>query len=254
MQANAQALGTNLRSARPVYPYSVVPGGVADARELKWVAEHDPVVAEHYRGFDYAHARVVRLALAQTVYLSYRIGNHVYWTRHRITLHKGEKVITDGKITARARCANRVEEVPKQLDSVYEPPAAKFDQPVVPSESTSTAFPPVEFQSVLLNRPAINGTEPLPPFSLYSPISGGGVVPFFPPPLPTGVCSPVKKPVKGQVVEPAVDFAADVRKKKKVYPCGNGSGEATPEPETWLLLMTGVLAIGWCVHRRRSLA
>jgi hypothetical protein len=35
---------------RPVYRYSVVPGGVTDARELKWAADHDPVVASHYAG------------------------------------------------------------------------------------------------------------------------------------------------------------------------------------------------------------
>ena len=99
---------------RPVYPYSLVPGGVQDAKELKWVAEHDPIVAAHYAGFDYDHARVVRLTLARTVYLSYRIGNHVYWTRHRVSLHKGEKLITDGRMTARGRCANRVEEIPQQ--------------------------------------------------------------------------------------------------------------------------------------------
>jgi hypothetical protein len=43
---------------RPVYPYSVVPGGVRDVAELKWAAKHDPVVAAHYAGFDYDHARV----------------------------------------------------------------------------------------------------------------------------------------------------------------------------------------------------
>ena len=64
---------------RPVYPYSVVPGGVEDAKELKWVAEHDPIVGAHYAGFDYAHAQVVRLTLARTVYVSYRIGNRIYW-------------------------------------------------------------------------------------------------------------------------------------------------------------------------------
>src|ERR1700678_4278951 len=117
-------------SARPVYPYSVVPGGIEDARELKWVAEHDPIVAAHYAGFDYDHARVVRLTLAQTAYVSYRIGNRVYWTRHRITLHKGEKLITDGRMTARSRCANRVEEAPQQSAAPVEPPAEKFDQPV----------------------------------------------------------------------------------------------------------------------------
>src|SRR5262249_55980531 len=81
--------------SRPVYPYSIVRGGVKSARELKWVADHDPVVAAHYAGFDYDHARVVRLVLARTVYLSYRIGDKVYWTRHRVTLKKGESVLTD---------------------------------------------------------------------------------------------------------------------------------------------------------------
>ena len=46
---------------RPVYPYSVVPGGVQDAKELKWVAEHDPIVAAHYAGFDYDHSQHRRL-------------------------------------------------------------------------------------------------------------------------------------------------------------------------------------------------
>ena len=93
---------------RPAYPYSVVSGGVRDVQELKWAAEHDPVVASHYAGFDYDHARVVRLVLARTAYISYRIGNKVYWTRHRVSLKKGETLITDGKITARSRCGNRV--------------------------------------------------------------------------------------------------------------------------------------------------
>lgn len=235
-------------SARPVYPYSVVPGGVEDARELKWVAEHDPIVAAHYAGFDYAHARVVRLTLAQTVFVSYRIGNHVYWTRHRITLHKGEKLITDGKITARARCANRVEEVPQQLNSAPEPPVAKFEEPVGPSDGSSVALPPVQFESALLNRPGIGGSEPLPPLSLYSPLPGGGVVPISPPPLPSGVCAPPKKPVKGEGPAPL-----DTNSKKKPGgPCGTNA--AVPEPGTWLMLITGMLAIGWLARRRALLA
>jgi hypothetical protein len=232
-------------SARPVYPYSVVPGGVEDARELKWVAEHDPIVAAHYAGFDYDHARVVRLTLAQTVYVSYRIGNHVYWTRHRITLHKGEKLITDGKITARARCANRVEEVPQQLNSSSEPPVAKFEEPVGGSEGSSMAVPPVEFASALLNRPAFAGLEPLPPLSLYTPFSGGDVVPISPPPLPDGVCAPPKQPVKGGIA------LADIGKKKRTSPCGTTG--VVPEPGTWLMLITGVIAVA-LLARRRALA
>jgi len=217
----------------------VVPGGVEDARELKWVAEHDPIVAAHYAGFDYDHARVVRLTLAQTVYLSYRIGNHVYWTRHRITLHPGEKLITDGKMTARARCANRVEEVSQQLNSMAEPAPAKFEEPIAPTNS-STTVAPVEFQSALLNRPGIPGVEPLPPLSLYTPISGGTFIPIAPPPLPAGVCNPIKKPGSPE---------SDLKGKKKKGPCETGGGK-TPEPGTWLLLLTGVAAIWWCARRR----
>ena len=233
-------------SARPVYPYSVVPGGIEDARELKWVAEHDPIVAAHYAGFDYDHARVVRLTLAQTVYVSYRIGNHVYWTRHRITLRKGEKLITDGKMTARARCANRVEEVPQQLNSSSEPPVAKFEEPVGASDGSSMAVPPVEFESALLNRPGVGGIGPLPPLSLYAPFSGGTVVPFLPPPLPSGVCSPPKEPVKGKGAD-----VPDVSKKKKTSPCGTTG--AVPEPSTWLMLITGMIAVAWLAHRRTGI-
>jgi hypothetical protein len=102
---------------RPVYPYSVVSGGVKSASELKWMAQHDRVVASHYAGFDYDHARIVRLLLTRTAYVSYRIGDKVYFTRHRVTLKQGETLITDGKMTARTRCGNRVEEAPQQTTS-----------------------------------------------------------------------------------------------------------------------------------------
>src|SRR5258708_31400423 len=120
MQATEDALRP--AADRPVYPYSIVPGGVNDARELKWVAEHDPVVAAHYAGFDYEHARVVQLVLARTVYLSYRIGNHAYCTHRRVKLTKAEKLITDGNIPERAHYAARVERVPQHAPAAPEPP------------------------------------------------------------------------------------------------------------------------------------
>ena len=222
--------------ARPIFPYSVVPGGVQDARELKWVAEHDPVVAAHYAGFDYDHARVVRLVLARTAYVSYRIGNHVYWTRRRITLHKGEKVITDGKITARARCANRVEELPQQATSSLEPPVVKFDMPLLPADGTAVELPPVPFMSALLNRPGVPGFEPSSPMRLYSPLAAGNWIPIAPPPLPRGaLCAPEKK---GKEVD-----AVDAKGKKKKIVCGTSGAETVPEPGTWLLAASGLAAI-----------
>ncbi|MGH9495399.1 MAG: PEP-CTERM sorting domain-containing protein [Candidatus Sulfotelmatobacter sp.] len=214
--------------SRPVYPYSVVAGGVRDARELKWAAEHDPVVAAHYAGFDYDHARVVRLVLARTAFISYRIGNKVYWTRHRVSLKKGETVLTDGKIIARTRCANRVETVPQQANAEIEPPYVKFDQPGLPS--TAISNPPVPYESSLLTPPA---SGPAPPLTLYDPIGGGSFVPLAPPPLP-GVCG-VGKGKSG---------SGGSGGKGKGNPCPTeGGGGVVPEPATLLLMGSGLAAV-----------
>ncbi|MFZ0773631.1 MAG: PEP-CTERM sorting domain-containing protein [Candidatus Sulfotelmatobacter sp.] len=243
-----QILSTAQPSAdRPVYPYSVVPGGVQDAKELKWVAEHDPIVAAHYAGFDYDHARVVRVTLARTAYLSYRIGNRVYWMHRRVTLHKGEKLITDGRMTARSRCANRVEEAPQQSASPVEPPVEKFDEPVRTGAGTAMQAPPVPFQSALLNRPGPPGLGPAGPLSLYDSFGGGSWVPISPPPLPTGLCAPTKK--NGTVVETGCCAGEEgVGKKKKGGPCGGSA--VVPEPGTWVLFASGLAAIYWQTRRK----
>lgn len=240
---------TDPSAGRPVYPYSVVPGGVVDAKELKWVAEHDPIVAAHYAGFDYDHARIVRLTLARTVYVSYRIGNRIYWTRHRLTLHKGEKVITDGRMTARTRCANRVEETPQQAAAPpVEPPVEKFDQPVRPATGTTVQSPPVPFESALLTRPGVPGVGPTGPLSLYDPFGGGGWVPIAPPPIPSGLCAPGKKKNTLDGGCCPGDEPITVSKKKNVGPCG-GPGEA-PEPATWLMFASGLALIYWQARRK----
>jgi hypothetical protein len=242
---------TEARPSRPVYPYSVVAGGVEDAKELKWVAEHDPIVGAHYAGFNYAHAQVVRLTLARTVFLSYRIGNRIYWTRRRVTLHKGEKVITDGRMTARTRCANRVEETPQQQAvSPAEPPMQKFDEPIRPGEGIAMQSPGVPFESAFVTRPQMPGTEPVGPLSLYDPFVGGSFIPLSPPPLPTGLCAPVKtKGAAGSVSVPS-------GKKKSPVSCevSGGGPEPVPEPGTWVLFASGLAAIYWHARRKFSRA
>jgi hypothetical protein len=226
---------------RPVYPYSVVPGGVRDAHELKMAAEHDPVVAAHYAGFDYDHARVVRLVLARTAYVSYRIGNKVYWSRHRISLKPGELLITDGKITARARCANRVEEIPQQEHSNFEPTPENFIEPIAPA-GTAMANPPVPFQSSLLNRPPALGFASSPPLGLYDPLGSGNVVPISPPPLPR-VCGIGVGKKGGFTIE------APGKKKNPGNPCSPGVG-TVPEPGSWLLVATGLGLMYWQLRRK----
>lgn len=234
-------------SGRPVYPYSVVPGGVEDAKELKWVAEHDPVVAAHYAGFDYERAHIVQLTLAQTVHVSYRIGNKIYWTRRRIKLKKGEKLLTDGRITARTRCANRVEETPQQAAAPNEPAAEKFEDPIGSGVGTAMQSPPASFNSAFLSHPEMPGLGAPGPLTLYNPLEGGTFVPLSPPPLPA-LCSPLKKKKDGEI-----EFdAAPGGTKKKLNPCESGGGSigTAPEPGTWILFITGIGFIGWQARRK----
>jgi len=114
---------------RLVYPYSIVPGGVKSAAELREAAAHDPVVAGHYAGFDYSRARVIEVSTPRLVYLSYRRKDKVYWTRKQASLHPGEKLLTDGRIAARTRCANQVSVLPKAETSEEEPTIAELERP-----------------------------------------------------------------------------------------------------------------------------
>lgn len=229
---------------RPVYPYSIVQGGVRNVQELRSAVQQDPVVGLHYAGFDYAHARVVQLLSERFAYVSYRIGNRVYWTRHRVKLHKGETLLTDGKMTARIRCANRVEQKPQQESSHMEPPAAQFDEPVMPAIGTALENPPLPFQSSL-ERAAIG---PALPLGVYDPIGGGSWTPLAPPPLPR-VCGieGTKKPGASGTMTVTT---GNGKNKKVVDVCGGGGSSEVPEPGTWVLVGSGMAALLWMARQR----
>jgi len=94
--------------SRPVYRYSVIPGGVRSAAELALAMQRDPVVAAHYADFDVAAAHLVRVEKPRFVHVSYRIGDKIYWTRKTVRLAAGEYLLSDGKHLARTRCGNRI--------------------------------------------------------------------------------------------------------------------------------------------------
>src|SRR5947199_10595266 len=81
--------------------------------ELQAITEHDRLVAKHYSGFDFRKAKVIELKRPALMYLSYGMRDKIFWTKKQIALRQGEKLITDGKITARTRCANRLEVLPQ---------------------------------------------------------------------------------------------------------------------------------------------
>jgi hypothetical protein len=68
---------------------------VVNPDELKHAMKYDTVVSRHYRGFDYRRAHLVQLSEKQAMYVSYRIGDKVYWTRRKVSLHPGETLITN---------------------------------------------------------------------------------------------------------------------------------------------------------------
>lgn len=130
------------RPGRPAYPYSVIPGGVESAQELRQISHHDPVVAQHFQGFDYEHAHLVRVSEKQSMYVAYRKGDKVYWTRKKVPLNPGETLISDGKIVARTRCGNRVAVAPLGPPSAMDPLESDFDQPLFSNEMVTNAVEP----------------------------------------------------------------------------------------------------------------
>ena len=191
---NLAALADNSFSSEPgtegrpvVYPYSVVPGGVRSPEDLHQASLHDRVVGRHFSGFDFRRAKVVELEQAKLAYLSYRMGNKVFWTKKQVHLRKGEKLITDGIISARTRCANQVSATPQKAISAEEPPAEAFEDPYA-AGGTARQIPfPGNFESALFNR-ELAAFDPQGPAGspLFAPGSGAGLPGIFPPPLPSG--------------------------------------------------------------------
>jgi hypothetical protein len=113
--------------ARALYPYSVIPGGVESASELQTAVRNDPVVARHYADFDLAKTRTISLDRDRLVYVSYRMGEEVFWTNRALRLHKGETLITDGTHEARTRCGNRISETIQAPLSAQQPALDAFE-------------------------------------------------------------------------------------------------------------------------------
>src|SRR5712692_9704942 len=140
--SSAEYLYIASRPSRPAYAYSIVPGGVGSAEELRQIAEHDPVVAQHFQGFDYQHAHLVTVAEKQSMYVAYRKGDKVYWTRKKVALHPGETLISDGKIAARTRCGNRIALAPLGPPALAEPAEADLNQPLFSSDMVTPEVDP----------------------------------------------------------------------------------------------------------------
>ena len=206
-------------SDRAVYPYSVIPGGVESGAELRNSVTRDPVVAKHYEDFYLERARVVRLSEDRALYVSYRLGNNVFWSKKRLMLRKGETVITDGEHMARTRCGNRLAEAPAG--------------PVMAAEPELETAPPEEAQA-LAGAPAFAPAPSAPSELLLTPppasvISSGSGSPGG------GVVGPPTTPIGGTPSTPGTPVAPITPIVPPPVP--------TPEPQTLLMLSAGLTGI-----------
>lgn len=214
------------KTDRILYPYSVIPGGVRNSAELRNAVAHDEVVAQHYSEFDLRAVRIARLKEARAVFVSYRVGSRIFWTKKRLNLPAGETVVTDGEHMARTRCGNRISEDPVGPVLNIEPspeamliPADGGLLDAVESSSGLPIGPPPTTTIVVPQQPA---------GSIFIPI----VPPLFPiggmpssPGIPTG---PLPPPLVSPPPPPAI---------------------STPEPSGLLMLMAGCMCV-WLLRRR----
>ena len=200
------------------------------------------MVAAHYRGFDFRRARVLQLTQDRTVYVSYRIAGRVYWTTKRVLLRRGEKVITDGKMTLRTRCGNQVSENPRNEISPNEPAIAKMERPIQLDPGTAMLIPYPNFFESALTRPDLPAFGP--GRAAYSLITNnGGLLSLYPPPLPS--CGPTKTKKGGAA-------GVSTGGKGKSGDCSNPVSEV-PEPGTLVLLSTGIVG-AYLRSRKKSRA
>jgi len=220
-----------LKSGRPVYPYSLVPGGIANETEFVLRRASDPVLNAHYREFG-AHVKLRSLPRDRWLYASYRIGDQIYWTRHAVLVHGGETVLTDGQHLIRTRCGNSLSSTPRKPTRFIEPSTVSSDYSVTP------VLPPDLPPQVPVSK---NSDPGLPGIELSLPEP-----PPDPPelrdPSPLLPRSPAPIFIGGPLIGPDVSPRVPVRTPQLPL--------LAPEPATWALIAIGLGLI--VIHVKRQ--
>lgn len=257
-----------------VFRHSVIPGGARDQHELQRAIESDPVVASHYDHVDSASMRPVTLAADRVAYVSYRLGDRVYWTKQPVRIRSGETILTNGQTEIRARCGNCISLAPLLPTSEDEPDPAELDalgdvQPLLVSWNLNAlGFPPVSDAggSLLPSTPQLafsiglplgsstpaSGRGPGGDFPIDVPGAGGGpgspISPPGPPPfgigapggdVPFGAVGDLPAPTDALVLFPLLDDPGTPVGPPPPPP----DLTAVPEPTTLWLLGTGLAGL-----------
>ena len=228
----------------PYYPYSVIPGGAHSRGELEKALAADSVAANHYSNFTVKNTRIVTLDKDRQYYVSYRVGDKIYWTRRALTLHKGEQLLFDGVHYARARCGNRLSEVrATPLLALSEPNPKKFEAPVPIQMSLTMQVPRLEPAPELRFEVSMTPIDGLPePLSnLAAPYvaeAPGSVDDYVP-------------PRHDRATIYAIDGPGPLTMLPIFYPGETPSSSAVPEPDTGAFGVLALVAIGVAVRIKK---
>lgn len=213
---NASVTGVTLgkivlpvRLSRPIYRYSVVPGGFGDPAELRQVADRDYVVRTLYNGLNFPLVHEHRLKGDTLMYVSYRIGQKVFWTQKPHLLKEGDKTFTDGRELVRARCGNLLSLTPRFPTRSVEPSMADMNDVLTARDPGSTVTP-------MLHSSLTVAAPPVPGFVIGTIGGGWG----------------------GRPCKHEDDGDSDDCKHKHTPPPA-----PVPEPGTWVLIGSGLVGL-----------
>jgi hypothetical protein len=170
----------------PVYPYSLVPGGVYNKNDLESAEAHDPLLQAAY-GTKITTFKEQKLVHDEYYFVSYRKDGKEFWTAKPVKISAGEEVVEftgdNKKHLARGRCGNLLMETPQTpISRELAPPELDTPiqfmnqpQPLQPIEITQTQTSPSTVGT------GTTGTYPIGPVIII-PVGGGPVPPT--PPIP----------------------------------------------------------------------
>ncbi len=102
---------------------------IRSPEDFRATVESDPLLRERFATFDWEKARLVSIPSETLVHVSYRKDGQIAWTRRKLRLRRGEKVITDGAVTVRTYCCNEIVDAPMRPTRVDEPSPAVLQPP-----------------------------------------------------------------------------------------------------------------------------
>jgi len=140
--------------------------------------------------FRRSSVRTTESSFSAPVFLSYRVGDAVYWTSRPVRLPHGETLLTDGINYARARCGNRISETPRTPVNDTEPAPEALDTPQPPANAIAELDTWSE-NRLLGQPPLLTQVLPGPPVSIVSTVPtltlSGTVPPWWFTGIPTGL-------------------------------------------------------------------